>query len=275
MPDRDGHSEAHREHRPGAAGWRDDLATCLMFLTRLPVAGSERNHDRPLGGAMRAFGLAGAVVGAITAIVLATALALGFNPVLASLAALAAATLLTGALHEDGLGDVADGFGGGATRERKLEIMRDSRIGAYGVLALVFTVGARIFALATIVERTTPLQAMCLIVAIAVASRAAMGWMMATLPNARSDGRAAEAGRPTPEAIRQLMIASLIIAAPLTWWSIGAWGLIVAVAAVCLVALAFKRISAKQIGGQTGDVLGATQQLTELGLLLTLAALIG
>ncbi len=254
--------------------WAGDLRICLIFLTRLPLAWPD---DRPmpvLAQAMRAFGLAGAVVGLVCAMVLAIGMWFGFSAVLASLVAVAAATLVSGALHEDGLADVADGFGGGAAPERKLEIMRDSRIGAYGVLALVFSVGLRVFALAGIVAATTTIQAICLIVAVAITSRAAMGWTMAVLPNARDDGRSAEAGRPGADAVRQLLISSIFAAVPLLWWGAGVWGCLVVLFMAGLAALSFKRVARKQIGGQTGDVLGASQQISELTQLATLVALL-
>ena len=122
--------------------WADDLLHALMFLTRLPVPAAARG-DRPLMHTGWAFPLVGLLVGAFGG----SALWLGAHsgiPLLASaLIALALTAFVTGALHEDGLADLADGFGGGGTKERKIEIMRDSRVGSYGVLALVIVTGIK------------------------------------------------------------------------------------------------------------------------------------
>jgi adenosylcobinamide-GDP ribazoletransferase len=274
LPTSDGQNEARNTARTQTLnGWWRDLRVCLMFLSRLPVRPHE---DTPASLALsaRAFGLAGAVLGGICALVLAIATAIGLNATLASLATIAAAILLTGALHEDGLADVADGFGGGATKERKLEIMRDSRIGAFGVLALVLTVAARIFALADIMAAASLTAAAMQVVAMAILSRAAMAVMMHQLPNARTDGRSSEAGRPDSYTIRQLAISSLVLALALLWLATGFWPMITVLICCCIAFAAMKRLSHNQIGGQTGDILGATQQVVEVVSLLTLAAIL-
>jgi hypothetical protein len=111
----------------------------LSFLTRLPIPFVRTLDMPPLAQAMRFFPLAGALIGCISAGVLIGANMLGLPSLLAAVIALSVGTLVTGALHEDGLADVADGFGGGKTREARLEIMRDSRIGTYGTIALVLS----------------------------------------------------------------------------------------------------------------------------------------
>ena len=252
--------------------WGTDLRECLIFLSRLPVSRSNGSHGPALAKAMRAFSLAGLVIGFVSALALGLALWVGFNPTIASLLACAVGTAVTGALHEDGLADVADGFGGGTTVERKLEIMRDSHIGAYGVLALVLGVAIKVFALAAVIAASAPIASMLIIVAVAVVSRCFMGVMMHALPNARTDGRSAAAGRPSRDTIQQLVLSGLVIAIPLMWLAAGFWS---SIAALIFAAAAFagmKTLAEKQIGGQTGDVLGATQQLTEITLLLVFAA---
>ena len=138
---------------PGAApawlaAWWVDFTTALAFLTRLPLPEPDRPPD--LARATRAMPLAGAVIGLGGAAVYGLTGALGLTPAIAGLLAVATTILLTGALHEDGLADSADGLFAGAEPARRLEIMRDSRTGAYGALALILSVGLRATALAAI-----------------------------------------------------------------------------------------------------------------------------
>ena len=123
----------------------------------------------------------------------AIAAGIGLPDIVAAVLAVGAGALVTGALHEDGLADMADGFGGGNTPERKLAIMRDSRIGAYGVIVLVVVLAAKVGAISDL--GSTGLVAAAL-VAAAAASRAAMPAVMLWLEPARTDGLAVDAGRP-------------------------------------------------------------------------------
>jgi adenosylcobinamide-GDP ribazoletransferase len=141
-----------------------EAQVALMLLTRLP-AGRLGEPVPTLAQAAWAFPLAGLAVGGVVAAVMAAGQALGWPAAVAAGVAMVAGLLATGGLHEDGLGDVADGFGGGHTRERKLEIMKDSRLGSYGAIALVMALGLRWLLLA---QAGTPWR----IVALAVASRA-------------------------------------------------------------------------------------------------------
>ncbi|PPR66943.1 MAG: Adenosylcobinamide-GDP ribazoletransferase, partial [Alphaproteobacteria bacterium MarineAlpha3_Bin1] len=121
-----------------------DCCVSGSFLTRLPfpsVKGAGKKGS--LGAASRAFPLVGAVIGVIAGLSLMAGASLNLHPLACALIALAVAALVTGALHEDGLADVADGFGGGSTKAAKLKIMHDSRIGTFGVLAVIFSVGIR------------------------------------------------------------------------------------------------------------------------------------
>lgn len=228
-----------------------------MILTRLPVGRIEGTVP-PLAATVWAFPLVGAVVGAISGAVFAAAAGLGLPSLAAALLALATAALVTGGLHEDGLADTADGFGGGRTVSRKLEIMRDSRIGSYGVLALIFTLGLTASAMA---EAATFLG----FAAIGAASRTAMLLPMVTLDPARNDGLGHGArGTSGPPALLALVLAILLCAAAGVW----AASFIMLAAAIAVTVLA-----RRQLGGQTGDVLGATQKLTECAGWLTMAAL--
>src|SRR4051812_14340659 len=118
------------------SSWRDDLIVAATFLTRVPLHAIVQPHDprASLAQALRAFPLIGALIGLAAGLVYAAAGLLGLAPLAAALVAIGASIALTGALHEDGLADCADGFGGGRERDAKLAIMRDSRIGTYGVL---------------------------------------------------------------------------------------------------------------------------------------------
>ncbi|MBD8904657.1 adenosylcobinamide-GDP ribazoletransferase, partial [Methylobacterium bullatum] len=159
-----------------------DLAACLRFYSRLPVPrlpGEGDPHRLPDFRTLpRMLPLAGLILALPSALILLVAWALDLGPFLAATLALAVGTLVTGALHEDGLADVADGFGGGATRERRIEIMRDSRIGAYGGVALVLTLALRIGALATLLDRTGSLAALALVLAASLSRSAALAPMV-------------------------------------------------------------------------------------------------
>ena len=159
---------------------------------------------------------------------------------------------VTGALHEDGLADTVDGFGGGGDRDRKLQIMRDSRIGTYGVVALVLVLGARVVALASFEDNADAIAALILCQA---ASRALVVAVMQRAPLARSDGLAASAGRPTQATMLWALGLAGIIAVALAYFD----G-VVAMVVGAVVAWAITWLARRQIGGVTGDVLGAVQQ---------------
>lgn len=241
--------------RPG------DPALALGLLTRLPV---------PVGDAARgaraawAWPLAGAVLGGGAALIGWAALMAGLPAPVAALLALGALVMLSGALHEDGLADTADGIWGGRTRERRLEIMRDSRTGSYGVIALALTLGLRAVALSCLFE-AGPGVAAAALVASAMLSRAAMAGAMAVLPHARETGLAQAQGRPPVATV--LLGAGLAVVGSV--FLCGASGLLAAGAAA-LAVLAVARLARVKIGGQSGDVLGAAQQMAEIAALLCL-----
>ncbi len=250
--------------RSALAGWQDDLVAAARFLTRLPLGSLETSRSRPLAVVMRAFPLVGILVGLAGWAVFALATALGLPALIAGLLAVATTVAVTGGLHEDGLADTADGFGGGAELERKLAIMRDSRSGTYGVLALVFSVALRAAALATL---TSPRAGLALIAAHAV-SRAFLPMVMRRLESAREDGLGVAAGQPDDAAIGWCLAIALVMALFCLGVGSGLLGLIVAAAAVAALAA----LARGQIGGYTGDVLGAAQQIGEIAMLLTAAA---
>ena len=238
----------------------------VMLLTRLP-AGNLASPIPPLRDAVWAFPLVGAGVGALCALGLALGAWVGLPPGVVAGVAVIIGVLATGGLHEDGLADLADGFGGGQTRARKLEIMRDSRIGSYGTLALILAVGMRWQALAW-AAAIGPASAVCTIVAVAMISRAGLPALMVALPAARDDGlgRAASGGDWTGAGVAATigLVAGVILLGPMA-------GIGVSVAAACTLT-ALGALARHQIGGQTGDVLGAGQQISEITAWLVLSA---
>ena len=245
--------------------WLGHWFIALGFLTRLPI-GRRMHVSASLAEAAPAFPLVGALVGVLGALAFWICDGLGLGPVLAALAAVGTTILATGALHEDGLADVADGFGGGFGRERKLEIMRDSAIGSFGVLALLFSVGLRVVALAMLHD---PGPAALALIASHAVSRSALPAVMAWAPLARSDGLAAGAGRPSPGAAG----LGLLLAALVALLALGFGAGLLALLFGGLAGAAVLALARRQIGGHSGDVLGAIEQAVECGVLLTLVAL--
>jgi adenosylcobinamide-GDP ribazoletransferase len=180
--------------------------------------------------------------------------------------ALAATMLATGCLHEDGLSDTADGFGGGQTRERKLEIMRDSRIGAYGASALILSILLRWSAIS---DLGSPAHVICGLIAAHAASRGVIPAFMRLAPPARPDGLSANAGTVSADAA----LAGVAIAAALALLVLGPHGAIAAAACLGIAFFLFRSLCLRQIGGQTGDTIGALQQIGEITVLLAASAI--
>ena len=259
----------HSANHPGA--WWGDLKVALALLTRLPMAPSGDVEAPDIARAGRVMPLAGALIGLVGAVAFWLSAALGLPPLVSGLVAVAATILFTGAFHEDGLADTADGFGAAAERARRLEIMRDSRTGTYGALALILSVGLRAAALAAIAASGAGAVAGgvagALISAHALA-RALPPAVMAWAPLARSDGLAAGAGRPEPaQAWLALGLGALIALLLLDFGTA-----VAAMAAAGLAAGALVLLARARIGGYTGDVLGAIEQIGEVAVLLAVAA---
>jgi len=238
----------------------DDIALSLVFFTRLPLPAFD-SGGRTLAQAIWAAPLAGLAVAAIGGAVYAVASGLGLAAGPSAGLALAATLLATGGLHEDGLSDVADGFGGGRTREKKLDIMRDSRIGSYGAAALGLSLLIRWSALS---ELSGVADLLAALIAAHMASRGLSGAFMSLLPAARTDGLAAGAGSVSAETA---IIGAAVGAAALLLLGVG--GAIVTLLVLCLLFWAFRAICLRQIGGHTGDTVGALQQLAEMAALLS------
>jgi adenosylcobinamide-GDP ribazoletransferase len=246
--------------------WREGKVA-LVFLTRLPLQSPESRDPAALGASAPLFPLVGALIGLAGGGIFLLATLAGLPPPLAAALALAAQIALTGGLHEDGLADVADGLGGGRTVEERLRIMRDPRIGAFGTIALVLGLLLRGGAIAEIAQ---PAQVAAALLAAGALSRAALPAAMAWLPPARSDGLGAGAGRPHPARAG----ASLLIAALLGALVLPAAPALLALALGLAAAAAMAKLAQRRIGGLTGDVLGAVQQIAEIVVLLVLVALV-
>jgi adenosylcobinamide-GDP ribazoletransferase len=239
----------------------DDLKAGITVLTRLPFARATPIAGADLARATWTFPIAGIGIGVIGAVVYAIAHKLGMPGLVAAPLAVAATLATSGCLHEDGLADTADGFGGGATRERKLDIMRDSRIGNYGVCALAMSLLLRTGALAALADPALVVPAL---IAAHGAARATIPAFMFLVPPARSDGLSFQIGAPPPS---RVLIAAVIGMAILAI-CLGPGLALVALLLLIAVMAAMAWLSLAEISGQTGDVLGALEQVSEIVILL-------
>lgn len=242
----------------------------MGLLTRLPVPppAAADGHGAAAPGRKAtgawAYPVIGAALGTAAAAVSLVATAVGLGPLPSAVAGLGTLILVTGALHEDGLADLADGMGGGWSRERRLEIMRDSHIGAFGAIALALTILMRAALMAELLVAGMLLTAM---LATGMLSRAAMVALWAALPPARSDGLSAGIGRPTRATAAVACLASLaglVLLPP----EAGAAAILASGTATAFLGWRARRA----LGGQTGDVLGAGQQVAEIAALAAFAA---
>ncbi|WP_269713577.1 adenosylcobinamide-GDP ribazoletransferase [Caulobacter sp. NIBR2454] len=237
----------------------------VQFLTRLPTPKLSRFEPDWTTRSARWFPLVGQIVGGLSALVLLAAAHFWISWI-AALLAVAAGVLITGAFHEDGLADTADGLGGGQTPERRLEIMKDSRVGTYGVIALVLVLGLKVAALASL----APVIAALALLAAHGAGRAAAVLVMRLSPYA-GDASVAK-WKPVPDGVRwgEVLMAALIAVWPMVFLPAGNLLLGLGIGGVLALAVVF--LARRLLGGHTGDVLGAVEQVFELGFLLGLAA---
>lgn len=244
-------------------GWVGDIHLAAVFLTRLPLPDAGPVAPGELARAMRGFPVVGIGLGLAAGLIAALALAL-LPPLPSALIAVMALTLMTGALHEDGLADFADGLGARGGAEQRLEVMRDSRSGAFGVLALVFSVSLRAAALAALPGYGRVIGAL---VAAAALSRALIPAAMQVMAPARPDGLGASAG--SPDASVAATAAGLGLLAAIAGLGLG--GALVATVMALAAGLAVVWLARRALGGYTGDVLGAVQQATETAIVLAAA----
>lgn len=241
----------------------------VQFLTRIPTLQLEDFRPEWIQQSARYYPLVGQIVGGLSALVLYGAAEV-WSPWIAALLAVAAGVALTGGFHEDGLADTADGLGGGLTRNRRLEIMKDSRLGSYGALALGLTLALRVAAQAMLAQ-ASPLLAAAALTAAHGLGRAAAVAAMTVMPYGGDPGMAKE-GRPERASLAGLAVAVLIALWPLAFLPLvaGAGG----VALGLLVGAVPAWLAWRLIGGRTGDVLGAVEQGFEVGFLLAVAGLV-
>ncbi len=240
-----------------------DLVAAFGLLTRLPLPRGVTGSAT--GQSVWAWPVVGVVVGLIGAAGQALAWRFGLSPWLCGLVAVLAMVIATGGFHEDGLADTADGIGGGATPEKRLLIMKDSRIGSFGALALIGSLGLRVGALAQIAE---PGRVVVALVVAAVFGRVAMPGVLMLSGPARPDGLAAALGPVDRPRLYLGWAIALVVAFVL----LRPHEALVAVFVTMLVAAGMAALGQQSLGGYTGDTLGATEQLAEGAVLLVLAA---
>lgn len=242
-----------------------DLKVALIFLTRLPLHSDTPLALRDLAAAAHLFPLVGALAGALAAAAYWAAILVGLPSLPAAIAALATLVAVTGALHEDGLADTADALGAGTDRERALAIMRDSRIGSYGTIALVLALLARLIALAGLWD---PVVVAGTLIAAGALSRAALPVVMLMQPPARREGLATAAGRPPPLRVASGCALALLVALACLPMAKA----LLAAATLGLVATLVAWRLGRRFGGHTGDTLGAVQQAGEIAFLMAIVA---
>ncbi len=234
----------------------------VAFLTRLP-GGAHPSGNEAIARSVPYFPVVGLLVGALGAGTFWAGTQI-FTPAIGAVLSLMVTALVTGGLHEDGLADSMDALAGGWDREQRMEIFKDSRHGTFGVLSLVLISLLKFSALVTLTGKT----AVLVIVASHVIGRSAAVMTMAVLPPARADGLGAEYGKTLP------LLPTIVAAAWGLTAAVGAFGVSapVAVAAVMMSSLVVSAWAMRKIGGATGDILGAVEQVAECAVLLTAAA---
>ncbi len=236
-----------------------DIGVALALLTRLPISLDPSRFNRS-ATAVWAYPLTGLILAALAGAAGAFAAWAGLPAPMAAGVSLLCLIVLTGAMHEDGLADSADGLWGGWDRTRRLDIMKDSHIGSYGVIALILSLGARWGALTLLWHDGTAITAM---IAAAALSRGAMPALMAALPHARGDGLSHSVGRPDGS----MAALAAVVAGVIALFSLGFGAMLAAVVLTAILVFAVAWVAARKIGGQTGDILGACQQLCEIAVL--------
>ncbi|WP_332683422.1 adenosylcobinamide-GDP ribazoletransferase [Bosea sp. (in: a-proteobacteria)] len=276
-------AEAESENAPTAPpvwpGWLAATAACIRFYSRLPVPElpGETAHMAPDFRLLpRALPFAALLIALPGALVLLGAGLAGLSAPLAAALAVTVLVVTTGAFHEDGLADSADGLFGGWTPERRLEIMKDSRIGSYGTLALGLSLLLRVTAMAAILDGAGAWAGAAAVLIAAAWSRVEGIRVIATLAPARPDGASAAVGRPERAVLPVAYGLSAGIGLVLGVASaLPPAGLLIGVGLSALASGWLMRAARRLIGGQTGDIAGACQQLSEITIYLGLAAVLG
>jgi adenosylcobinamide-GDP ribazoletransferase len=249
------------------------LILALGFLSRIPLPGKvfSANADAKLSESADVFPVVGLAI-ALPATLVFFLASLIWPPAISSALALITLTMVTGALHEDGLADCADAFFGARDVERRLEIMKDSRIGTFGALALIFVFALGWACFTQIAEANGTYAGIAALFLAASISRAGTVWHWHVLPPARADGVAASQGKPEWSAVVLAAIYAAIITVPLVFVLFGLGTSIITMVFAFFAPLVAMILARAKIGGHTGDTLGLTQKITELAVLLALAS---
>jgi adenosylcobinamide-GDP ribazoletransferase len=270
--DRIGEGEVRQPHVPLSAkpegGLKADFIMALRFFSRLPTGGSP--HETPdLNRIAMALPLASVAIGIGPALLLIGAAVLGLPAYFAATLGVGAVVMTGGAMAEDALADSADGLCGGSTRERRLEIMKDSRHGTYGVAALCLFIVLRVVGLGS-VAAVNPLAAAAIWLAAAIVGRSGALWLAVALAPARADGAAATAGRLQKRSFAVGAVLALILLFVLGGPATSLLALALALLLVVGVIAGWTALSARLVGGQTGDLIGALGALLEISVLTAL-----
>ncbi len=248
------------------SGWLHDIALSGAFLTRLPFRPGGNVQAAELSRAMRAFPLVGLLIGGFAGGALWIAAQTNLPPLVCAFIGLIISAWITCALHEDGLADVADGMGE-RDKARRLEIMRDPRIGTYGVMALILAVGLKASILAGLPGPGVTWSTM---IAAAALSRAVMAPCMVLISPARADGLGHGAGRPDVSCVFQSLVLGGVAAIAILGSAMGLAAVSGSLLAMGLTAW----LAHARFGGYTGDVLGAVQQVAEIFILCAVGAIL-
>ncbi|EJF88740.1 adenosylcobinamide-GDP ribazoletransferase [Bartonella tamiae] len=239
----------------------------IGFLTRIPVSNNWFEDKNNIADDVVFFPLVGFFIGLLSAVIFVIASFLGFPPLMSALFSVLAIIFTTGALHEDGLADLADALFVAKTKNDRLAIMKDSHIGTYGTIALIFGVAIRFFSIAAIFESADYKRVCIAIIMTETFSRGLMVWFWIKLPLARINGTASKAGCPSKKNSFNSVTISLGI-----FLLLGAcgfhllWLFLLAILCFLFISL-FSLLCLKRIGGYTGDTLGAFQQCSALFIL--------
>lgn len=241
----------------------DDLLMALRFYSRLPTGSSP--HERPdLNRIAPVLPLASFVIGLVPAVVLLLLEWMGVPTFFAAAMAVAVMVVISGAMAEDAIADAADGLFGGDSIDRRLEIMKDSRHGTYGVAAMALLLIFRVTAAGSVIA---PLEAAALLLTAPLIARSGALWLTMALPAARSGGAAAGAGKVTPRNFVIGAAITVIVSFASAGFAVGIAGLLAAYGICAIVTLGWVVMCRRLIGGQTGDLIGALQALLEIAAL--------
>jgi adenosylcobinamide-GDP ribazoletransferase len=247
--------------------------TAVMFYTRIPCPKWVDHNPEFINLSTRYFPLIGCIVGSVYAgaIIL---LSFIFTPIVSIVLALGISILLTGAFHEDGFADVCDGFGGGWTKEKILTIMKDSRVGTYGIVGVIILFTLKVSATAELLNSMNLLPFLLLLISSHTLSRTMAVTIIYSQPYAREDQDSKAKPVSTGISFSNLLVAFLFGLLPFLFFlRLTNWVLTLVVLPMALMTIYLAKYFRKWIGGYTGDCLGATQQVTEVVFLLSTLAL--